>query len=68
MTINYPGYGLKILSSDGTNVYFIGTDAYGGYDLPYGTHGREYSCYDLNSYCLILDYTENDNNGDGSRN
>ena len=46
MTINYPGYGLKILSSDGTNVYFIGTDAYGGYDLPYGTHGREYSCYE----------------------
>ncbi|SEA62490.1 hypothetical protein SAMN05216349_11956 [Oribacterium sp. KHPX15] len=46
MTVNYPGYTLKIVSSDGTNVYFIATDAYGSYDLPYGAHGREYTCYE----------------------
>lgn len=46
MTVNYPGYGLKILSSDGTNVFFITSDNYGGDDLPYGTHGRDYICYE----------------------
>ncbi len=46
MTVNYPGYGLKILSSDGVNVYFIAADSYGDYFLPYGTHGRDYICYE----------------------
>lgn len=45
MTVNKAGYWLKIVSSNGTEAFYI-AQSDGDPILGYGTHGREYICYE----------------------